>query len=122
MNTRFLFNASASIEILTGAAILVVPSLVIGLLLGDGLSSTGVAVARMLAVGLLSVGVAGWQSPGEDTRLAQRAGLCIYNVGAAVVLTIFGSLGEPSGILLWPAVVLHGLIGAMMLRTLTSSH
>lgn len=87
MNTSFLFNASAAIEILTGAALLVVPSLVNGLLLGDDLSSTGVAVAHMLAIGLLSVGVAGYESRGVDARLAPWAGLCINNVGAAVVRT-----------------------------------
>ncbi len=114
MNTRLLFNASAIIEILTGVALLVVPFLVIGLLLGDGLSSTGVAVTRMLGVGLLSVGVAGWESPGQDARTAPRAGLCIYNLGATMVLVTLGATGGMNGILLWPAAVLHAVIGAMM--------
>lgn len=53
MNARLLFNASAFVEILIGLALLFAPALVIGLLLGDGLSSAGVAVARMLAVGFV---------------------------------------------------------------------
>ncbi|MDR4492873.1 MAG: hypothetical protein AB7P17_15810 [Nitrospirales bacterium] len=91
------------------------PLFVIGLLLGDGLGSTGVVLARILGIGLLSVGLAGWESQGQVVHLAPQAGLCIYNVGTAIVLAVFGAYGEMNGILLWPAAVLHGLIGAMML-------
>ena len=115
MNSRQLFNVSAVIEVLTGIALLFAPAFVIGLLLGDGLGPTGIAVARVLGIGLLSVGVAGWESPRLDTRLAPRAGLCIYNVGAAIVFVILGTTGGMNGILLWPAAALHALIGAMML-------
>jgi len=115
MNTRLLFNASAIIEVLTGFALLVAPLFVIGLLLGDGLGPTGVAVARILGIGLFAVGVAGWELQGQDIRLAPRAGLCIYNVGAAIVLVTLGTSGGINGILLWPVAVLHALIGAMML-------
>ncbi len=115
MNTRLLFNSSAIVEVLTGLALLAAPLLVIELLLGDGLGPTGVAVTRVLGVGLLSVGVAGWESPGQDTRLAPRAGLCVYNVGAAIVFVILGTTGGMTGLLLWPAAVLHALIGALML-------
>jgi hypothetical protein len=48
-------------------------------------------------------------------RLAPRVGLCIYNVGAAVEFVIIGASGGMNGILLWPAAILHAVIGAMML-------
>ena len=115
MNARALFNASAIVEISTGLSLLVAPLFVIGLLLGDGLGPTGVAVARVLGIGLLSVGVAAWESPGQDTGLAPRAGLCIYNVGAAIVFVIVGTTGGMAGMLLWPVAGLHALIGTMML-------
>ncbi len=115
MNTGLLFKASAIVEVLTGLALLLAPLFVIGLLLGDALGPTGVAVARVSGIGLLSVGVAGWESQGQDIRLAPRAGLCIYNVGAATVFVILGAYGGMNGILLWPAAILHALIGAMML-------
>ena len=115
MNERLLFNVSAIIEVSTGLALLATPLFAIGLLLGDGLGPTGVAVARVLGVALLSVGVAGWESQEQDILLAPRAGLCIYNVGAAIVFVILGTTGGMNGILLWPAAVLHALIGAMML-------
>ena len=63
MNIGLLFKVSAIVEVLTGLALLVAP---------------------LFVIGLLSVGVAGWESPGQDIRLAPRAGLCIYNVGDRV--------------------------------------
>ncbi len=120
MNNRLLFNASAIVEVLTGLAMLAAPLFVIGLLLGDGLGPIGVAVARVLGIGLLSVGVAGWESPGQDSRLAPRAGLCIYNVGAAIVFVILGTTGGMNAPLLWPVVGLHGLIGALMLWVISA--
>lgn len=118
MNTRLLFNVSAIVEVLIGLALLVAPTFFVGLLLGDGLGPTGVGVTRVLGIGLLSVGIAGWQSQGQGIRLAPRAGLCFYNVGAAIVLVILGTTGGMNGILLWPAAVLHAMIGAMMLRVI----
>lgn len=115
MSSRLLFNASAIAEVITGLAMFVAPLFVVGLLLGDGLGPTGIAVARILGIGLVSVGVAGWQSQDQDSRLAQRAGLCFYNVGAGMLLVVLGTNGGMNGILLWPAVGLHALIGATML-------
>jgi hypothetical protein len=115
MNERLLFKASAIVEVLTGLALLVAPQFVIGLLLGDGLGAIGIAVARVLGIGLLSVGVAAWESPQQHCRLAPRAGLCIYNIGIAVLLVIFGTTGGMHAPLLWPVASLHGLIGAVML-------
>ena len=89
--------------------------IIIGLLLGDGLSSSGVAVARMLGVGLLSVGAAAWEAPKQAVRFAPRTGICIYNIGATLVLAIFGSMSATVGIFLWPVVIVHGLLGATML-------
>ena len=115
INERLLFKASAIVEALTGLALLVAPLFVIGLLLGEGLGATGVAVARVLGIGLLSIGVAAWESQGQDIHLAPRAGLCLYNIGIAVLLAILGTTGGMHAPLLWPVASLHGLIGAVML-------
>ena len=115
MNERLLFKSSAIVEALTGLALLVAPLFVIDLLLGDGLGATGVAVARVLGIGLLSIGVAAWESQGQEIRLAPRTGLCLYNIGIAVLLAILGTTGGMHAPLLWPVAGLHGLIGAVML-------
>lgn len=114
MNARLLFNTSAFVEILTGLALLIAPDLVVRLLLGDGLGQAGAAVARILGVGLLSVGVAVREVPQQEIRVAARSAICIFNVGAAALLLIFGLIGELGGPLLWPTAVFHGLIGAAM--------
>ncbi len=114
MTTRLLFNASAIGEILAGIAFLVAPAYVIGLLLGDGLSQTGAGASRVLGIGLFSLGIAAWETGRLETHNAPRVGICTYNLGVAAVLAILGTVGESNGVLLWPAVGLHGLIGATM--------
>ncbi len=120
MDTRLLFKTSAIVEILTGLAFLAAPALIVGLLLGDGIDPVGIAVARVLGVGLLSVGVAAWESREQDIRIAPRAGLCTYNVGVAALLAMLGTTGGMDGLFLWPVAVLHGLIGLAMLWTISA--
>lgn len=117
MNTRLLFNVSAAIEILTGVAMLIVPALLIGLLLGEGLGPTGVAVTRILGVGLLSLGIAGWdsQEQAQDAALGPQTGLLVYNIGATAIFVFLGTAGAMNGVLLWPAAALHLVISLLML-------
>ena len=115
MSSRLLFNASAITEGVVGIALLAAPASVIGLLLGDGLSPTGAAVSRMLGIGLLAVGISAWETVEQTGYSAPRVGICTYNVGAAALLSILGTLGGMNGILLWPAAVLHASFGAAML-------
>ena len=102
MNAGLLFKASAIAEVLTGLALLVAPLFVIGLLLGDGLGPTGVAVARVLEIGLLSLGISAWETARQEIHHAPRIGVCTYNLCVAALLSILGTLGEMNGILLWP--------------------
>jgi hypothetical protein len=115
MTTKLLFNVSAIVEALVGIALLFAPAFAIGLLLGDGLSLTGAAVSRVLGIGLISLGISAWETARQKTHHAPRVGICTYNAGVAALLSILGTLGGMNGILLWPAAVLHALIGAMML-------
>ena len=50
-------------EILTGAALLIVPSLVGRLLFGEGLTGVAVPVARVTGIALIALGVACWPGP-----------------------------------------------------------
>jgi len=122
MNTRLLFNVSAAIEILTGITMLIVPALLVGLLLGEGLGPTGVAVTRILGVGLLSLGIAGWNSQEQGTALGPRTGLLVYNIGATALFVILGTIGAMNGLLLWPAAGLHLVISLLMLGAMIRHH
>jgi hypothetical protein len=96
-------------EAATGAALLVVPSLVGKLLLGVELAGAAASVARVAGIALIGLGVACW--PGTP-----RAGMSTYGAGVALYLAYLGLAGGASGVLLWPAVVLHVVLTALLAR------
>ncbi len=117
MNTRLLFNGSAAIEIVTGIGMLVAPAFLIGLLLGNGLGPIGIAVTRVLGIGLFSLGIAGWdsQEQAQGAALGPRTGLVVYNIAATAMFVYLGTTGAMNGLLLWPAAALHLVISLLML-------
>ena len=108
---RLLFNLSSILEASTGFALLVAPRFVIELLLGGTLDPVGVAVTRVLGIALVAVGAAGWESPNGGPSHASRVGLCIYNLGAAIVLATAATIAGLHGVLLWPVAGVHALFG-----------
>jgi hypothetical protein len=67
-------------------------------------------VGRLVGAALLALGIACWlvrDDRGSTTRHALLCGMLTYNIGAAILLGIAGSLLQMNGFLLWPAVVLH---------------
>ena len=96
-------------EAATGLALVVAPSLVARLLLGEELSGIAIAVARVAGIALIALGVACW--PG--TALA---GMLTYSVAITVYLAYLGFTGGSTGILLWPAVVLHVILTVLLAR------
>jgi hypothetical protein len=100
-------------EAATGIALLVVPSLVGQLLLGAELIGVGATVARVTGLALTALGVACW--PGTPL-----AGMLTYSVTVTLYLAYVGITGGPTGILLWPAVVLHLILTILLARALVS--
>lgn len=91
---------AAVAEIATGASLLIIPSLVGMLLLGEALAGVAVPVARVAGIALIGLGVACWPGP-------PRLGMLIYGAAVAVYLAYLGVAGGSAGMLLWPAVALH---------------
>ena len=104
---------AAIAEIITGAALLLAPALVGQLLLGENLAGIAVPVARILGIALLGLGIACWPGP-------PIAGMLVYGAGVAVYLAWLGFRGEATGVLLWPVVVLHVVVAALLLRVLVA--
>jgi hypothetical protein len=98
----------------TGLALLIVPSLVGRLLLGEELTGVAIPVARVAGIALIALGVAYW--PGTP-----RIGILTYSAAVALYLAYFGFAGDLTGILLWPAVVLHAILTALLLLTRAST-
>ena len=97
-----------------GLALLIVPGLVGWLLLGEeetidiALSTVG----RVAGIALIALGVACWPGP-------PLVGMLIYSVAVTLYLAYVGFVGGPTGILLWPAVILHVILTALLTRAST---
>lgn len=94
-------------EFVTGLALLVAPSLVGQLLLGAALAGLAIPVARVAGIALVALGVACW--PGSTPRL----GMLVYGAAVMLYLAWLGFAGV-GGVLLWPAVVLHAILTALL--------
>ena len=96
-------------EAATGVALLIVPSLVGWLLLGEELTGIAIPVARVAGIALIALGVACWPGP-------PRVGMLTYSLAVTLYLTYLGFAGGLGGILLWPAVILHLILTALLTR------
>jgi hypothetical protein len=115
MTTRTLVRLSSAIEAATGVGLIAVPDLVARVLLGVGLSASGIAVGRVAGFGLLSLGLACWPTADDATPSAPRA-LFGYNLLAALYLGYLRASGEFIALLLWPACLLHAVLAILLGR------
>jgi len=104
---------AAVAEAATGVALLIVPSLVGRLLLGEELTGVAVPVARVAGIALIALAIACWPGP-------PRVGMLTYNAAVTLYLAYVGFAGGLTGMLLWPAVVLHATLTALLIRASTS--
>jgi hypothetical protein len=104
---------TAVAEAATGAALVIVPSLGGWLLFGEELTGVAIPVARVTGIALIGLGVACWPGP-------PLAGMLTYSAAVTLYLAYVGFAGGLTGILLWPAVVLHGILTAILTRASTS--
>ena len=115
MTTKLLTTVSAVIEVATGIALIAVPDLVARVLLGSGLSASGMAVGRLAGFALLSLGLACWPTADSTTPSAVRA-LFAYNLLAALYLGYLRVSGEFVAFLLLPACALHAGLALLFAR------
>jgi len=106
MKNALTFAAVA--EVVTGLALLIAPSLVVNLLLGEQLTGLAMPVARVAGIALIALGIACW--PGSPL-----VGMLTYSALLTLYLAYLGFAGL-SGVLLWPAVVLHSILTALLSR------
>jgi hypothetical protein len=105
MKKALLFAAVA--EVVTGLALLIVPSLVGRLLLGEPLTGIAIPVARVAGSALIALGLACWPGP-------PLLGMMIYSAAVALYLAYLGIAAGLGGALLWPAVIVHMVIAALL--------
>ena len=105
---RALILAAAA-EAATGMALLVAPSLVARLLLGEDLTGVAISLARVAGIALVALCIACWPGP-------PRVGMLTYVAAVMLYLAYLGFTGGSTGILLWPAVVVHVILTALLIR------
>ncbi len=108
-----LLAIAAASEAALGVVLLVYPPIVVRLLLGAEIIGVGEVVSRFTGIALISFGVACW--PSGSGRQAV-GGMLIYGTLAALYLAYVGVRGQGSGVLLWPAVVVHAILIVLLLR------
>jgi hypothetical protein len=109
MKNRVL-TIAAVLEVATGVALLIVPSLVGRLLFGAEFTGVANPAARVLGIALIALGMGCW--PGSTAL----CGMLTYSALVTLYLLYLAIRGEWVGPLLWPAVVLHGILTVLLAR------
>lgn len=106
---KILIFASLS-EALTGLALLIVPSFVGKLLLGEELIEISIPIARTFGIALIALGVACWSNPTAlRGMLTYSLLITIYLISIAIERAFVGEF-------LWPAIMLHFILTILLLR------
>ncbi len=96
-------------EVATGLAMLIVPSLVGQLLLGEELTGVEIPVARVAGIALIAFGIACWPGP-------PLVGMLTYSAFVTLYLAYLGFAEGLTGVFLWPAVALHVVLSILLGR------
>jgi len=108
---RRLLAIAATAEALTGLGLFAIPSVVVRLLLNAEIVGGGVVAGRVAGIALIALGISCW--PTRDVRAA-AIGMLVYSVIVTIYLGAIGLGGEMVGVLLWPAIAIHGTGVALM--------
>jgi len=100
---------AAIAEAVTGLALMVMPSLLGRLLLGEELAGVAIPVARVAGIALMALGIACWPGP-------PLVGMLIYSAAVTLYLAYLGFAGGFAGAFLWPAVALHAVLSILLGR------
>jgi hypothetical protein len=98
-------------EAATGVALLIVPSLVGLLLLGEELTGIAIPVARVAGIALVALGLACFPAGEAGQGLS---GMLIYSLLVTLYFAYLMLGGEWVGSLLWPAAGFHAVLTVLL--------
>ena len=108
-------------EAATGVSLILFPQLVVELLFGGSAAGAGLAMSRICGMALLGLGIACWPEVVATGQPAHaRSALLVYGALAAIYLTALGLDGKLRGVVLWPAVIVHVVVTAVLARAWAS--
>ncbi len=109
---------SSAAEFATALVLMFDPALVVKLLVGADITTIAVVVGRCFGITLLALSVACWPGRRQAEGSASAArGMLVYNALIALFLAYLFAAEHMSGILLWPAVVLHAVVALLLVGT-----
>jgi hypothetical protein len=114
MTTKTLVTLAAGLEVATGVALSLSPTLVVRVLFGADLSDGGVAVGRVGGFALLSLAIACW--PHKDAFAPATRAMFLFNLLTALYLGYLKVGGGFVSFLLLPACLLHAVMAILLAR------
>ena len=112
---KILLTVTALLEAGAGLALLGIPSAMATLLLGAPLETpASLTVARVGGGGLLALAIACWMARDDSQSRAARGlfvAMLVYNLAAVATLAFASIALKLRGAGLWPAVILHAIMG-----------
>jgi len=119
---KLLLIIAGAIEMLAGLGLVLLPNVAVTALLGAPIDTpTGLVAARIAGAALLALAIACWQARnGERGNAATGVveSMTFYNFAAALVLVHSGIRLDLRSGLLWPAIVLHLILGVWCVSNL----
>src|SRR5215831_10179877 len=104
---RIVLVFAAIAEIVTGLALLILPSLVGQILLNEELADITIPIARVTGLALIGLGLACWPGP-------PILGMLVYSTSVMLYLAHIGFVGDFVGVFLWPAVLFHAALSILL--------
>ena len=108
--------AAAGLEVVTGAGLVVAPSLLAKLLFGSEMSASGDLVGRISGLVMLCLALGCWPRAFEGEDRQGLAPLLALSLLATVYLIYVGMGGVNVGVLLWPAAAAHLILAILLAR------
>ena len=118
--TRRLLAFTSVVEIGTGVIVSIVPALVVKLLVGLDISADGTLLARCFGIALVALSLACWPGTRVDGDSSAFRGMLMYNAAIALYVGYLGAFEHLGGLLLWPAVLLHGIVAVLLVWSIRS--
>jgi hypothetical protein len=108
--------AAAGLEVVTGAALVVAPSLLARLLFGSEMNASGDLVGRISGLVMLCLALACWPRAFEGEDRQALGPLLALSLLTTVFLIYVGMGGVNVGVLLWPAAAAHLILAILLAR------
>lgn len=106
-----LIGLASVLEIVTGIALIITPSVVSWLLFGSQISGTTIIIARIAGFALLGLGLACYPISDNLSSSSQVIlGLLTYNLLIPIYFIYLVIKGESVGVLFLPVAILHAVL------------